>query len=58
MVKTPTLNFTTQELRAIHRELVNLGWNSEAFYQERKEVVKKLDLFFKGDTNHVKKLTR
>ena len=56
MVNPPA--FTTQELKAIHRELVNLGWNAEVFYKERKDVVKKLDVYFGGDTNHVKKLTR
>lgn len=38
--------FTIKELMAIHRDLRSAPWQPEAFYNERREVVRKLDDFF------------
>lgn len=51
-------HFTRAELQAIHRSLYTAAWQTEAFYEPRKAVIRKLDEFFKDERSHLNLLTR
>ena len=50
--------FTDDELKAIHRELFNVGWQTEAFYTQRKTVIRKLDNYFQEERAHLRLVSR
>ena len=50
--------FTDDELKAIHRELFQAGWQGEAFYTQRQLVIQKLDTYFGEERAHLRLVTR
>jgi hypothetical protein len=44
---TPKPDFTDEELRCIYKEVSTISWQREEFYDARRSLLKKLDIYLK-----------